>query len=39
MQGLLQLLDDSTAGPMLRDVDAQDASTIMTDDEEAARRT
>jgi len=32
---LAQLLDDPTAGRMLRDVNVQDAPTIMTDDEEA----
>jgi len=32
---LAQLLDDPTASRMLRDVDVQDASTIVADDEEA----
>ncbi len=32
---LAQLLDDPTARRMLRDVNVQDAPTIMTDDEEA----
>jgi hypothetical protein len=32
---LAQLLDDPTARRMLRDVDVQDASTVVTDDEEA----
>ena len=32
---LAQLLDDPTARQMLRDVDVQDASTIVADDEEA----
>ena len=32
---LLQLLDDPTARRMLRDVNVQDASTIVADDEEA----
>ena len=32
---LAQLLDDPTASRMLRDVNVQDASTIMADDEEA----
>jgi hypothetical protein len=32
---LPQLLDDPTARRMLRDVDVQDASTIVADDEEA----
>ena len=36
-KGLPQLLDDPTARRMLRDVYVQDASTIMTDDEEAVQ--
>jgi hypothetical protein len=32
---LSQLLDDQTTRRMLRDVDMQDASTIVADDEEA----